>query len=215
MRRLFFAGAMFCILSTVAARADVVSTFDTGAQGWTANDAVGHDYTAAWVSTGGNPGGFLSGNEDDPNGGTGYFIAPSAYNGNLSQYLGGTLSYQINVIAGTEYFDDVDVMISSGSSTASWSSHVNPVGDGWATFTVQLNQANFGSDIASILANVTSFQIRGEFIGGPEEEGLDNVSLTAATSAVPEPSTWAMMILGFAGLGYLNLRQWRRHAVAV
>jgi laminin B (domain IV)/PEP-CTERM motif-containing protein len=214
VKRFLLAAAVFGVFGATAARADIVSTFDAGAEGWTALDAVGHDYTASWVSTGGNPGGFLSGNETDPNSGTGYFIAPSAYNGNLTAYLGGTLSYQINVISGTAYYDDVDVMISNGADTASWSSHVNPVGQGWDTFTVQLNQTNFGSDIATILANVTSFKIRGEFIGGPEEEGLDNVSLTAATSAVPEPSTWAMMLLGFAGLGFVGYMQGSRSAVA-
>ena len=35
--------------------------------------------------------------------------------------------------------------------------------------------------------------------------------------AVPEPSTWAMMLLGFAGLGFMayrrrNLSCWRSHA---
>ena len=38
---------------------------------------------------------------------------------------------------------------------------------------------------------------------------LDNVSLTA----VPEPSTWAMMILGFAGLGFAGYRKTKRGVV--
>jgi hypothetical protein len=33
--------------------------------------------------------------------------------------------------------------------------------------------------------------------------GLDNVNFTEFTAAVPEPSTWAMMILGFAGVGFM------------
>lgn len=33
-------------------------------------------------------------------------------------------------------------------------------------------------------------------------------------SAVPEPSTWAMLILGFAGLGFISLRQKTRSAQA-
>jgi hypothetical protein len=32
--------------------------------------------------------------------------------------------------------------------------------------------------------------------------------------AVPEPSTWAMMLLGFAGLGYAGYRKARQVAVA-
>ena len=39
---------------------------------------------------------------------------------------------------------------------------------------------------------------------------LDNVALTA----VPEPSTWALLLLGFAGLGYAAFRQGRRTAVS-
>ena len=35
---------------------------------------------------------------------------------------------------------------------------------------------------------------------------LTNVSITLA-SAVPEPSTWAMMILGFAGVGFMTYRR--------
>jgi hypothetical protein len=30
------------------------------------------------------------------------------------------------------------------------------------------------------------------------------------SSAVPEPSTWAMMLIGFAGLGFVGYRQARR-----
>jgi hypothetical protein len=37
---------------------------------------------------------------------------------------------------------------------------------------------------------------------------LDNVSLaTASVGAVPEPATWAMMLLGFGGIGLMALRK--------
>jgi PEP-CTERM motif len=52
------------------------------------------------------------------------------------------------------------------------------------------------------------------FSGGVEtytfgQGGSDNVTSrgTVAISAVPEPSTWAMMILGFFGVGFLAYRQ--------
>jgi hypothetical protein len=41
---------------------------------------------------------------------------------------------------------------------------------------------------------------------GVDTEYFDNVSLNV-TSAVPEPSTWAMMILGFAGVGFMAYRR--------
>jgi PEP-CTERM motif len=45
--------------------------------------------------------------------------------------------------------------------------------------------------------------------GAPPFALIDSVSLN-----VPEPSTWAMMLLGFAGLGYAGLRR-RRNAISV
>jgi hypothetical protein len=48
--------------------------------------------------------------------------------------------------------------------------------------------------------------------GGPPFSLLDGVSLS---SSVPEPSTWAMMFIGFAGLGFAGLRSRRRSAISV
>jgi hypothetical protein len=42
-------------------------------------------------------------------------------------------------------------------------------------------------------------------------EGLGGVSV-ALTSTIPEPSTWSMMLIGFAGLGFAGYRKSRRPA---
>jgi hypothetical protein len=47
---------------------------------------------------------------------------------------------------------------------------------------------------------------------GTENLFLNNVAFGAAVSTIPEPSTWAMMILGFAGIGFLSYRGSRRSA---
>ncbi len=44
------------------------------------------------------------------------------------------------------------------------------------------------------------------FRNDPAFDGLDNFSVTA----VPEISTWLMMLAGFAGLGFVGYRQGRR-----
>jgi hypothetical protein len=206
------ATALALVLSVAQASASsIVENFDNpvaGANGWTAVDAQTNDYDVGYSATQGNPGGYLIGSEDDPRGGTGYWIAPSKFLGNLSAYLGGTLSYDIKVFVGTDYFNDVVVILTGNGKTASWSSNVNPVGDGWVTLSVKLDNASgdfTGDSVAAILSDVTKLQIRGEFISGAEQEGLDNVSLM--TAAVPEPSTWAMMILGFCGLGFMAYRK--------
>ena len=38
----------------------------------------------------------------------------------------------------------------------------------------------------------------------------DSTALTATITAVPEPSTWAMIILGFAGVGFMSYRRSRK-----
>ena len=49
--------------------------------------------------------------------------------------------------------------------------------------------------------------IRGSFAGGPSDIGLIGASAPLFSSAVPEPSTWAMMLIGFAGLGAVLRRR--------
>lgn len=45
------------------------------------------------------------------------------------------------------------------------------------------------------------------FRDDPAFLGLDSFSVTSTVSAVPEASTWTLMILGFAGLGLTRLRR--------
>jgi hypothetical protein len=197
-----------------ASASSIVEDFNdtgAGANGWTAIDHLTFDYSSQYSATGGKTGGYLAGGETNPLGGTGYFVAPStsAFHGDLSTYVGGTLSFDIKVFEGTKlnYFDDNDVMISGNGSTLLFATHINPAeapGDGWVHFSIALTTANFGSNLATVLANVSNFELRGEFIDGVEKEGIDNVTLT---TAVPEPSTWAMMILGFCGVGFMAYRR--------
>jgi hypothetical protein len=55
-------------------------------------------------------------------------------------------------------------------------------------------------------ANSSSTTI--EFLGDSsitsEYDGLDNVSVTAAITGVPEPATWAMILIGLVGLRALK-----------
>jgi hypothetical protein len=41
-----------------------------------------------------------------------------------------------------------------------------------------------------------------------------NLVIASSTGATPEPATWALMLLGFAGLGYAGFRQSRAHALS-
>lgn len=55
----------------------------------------------------------------------------------------------------------------------------------------------------NFIADGTSNTINFSEINGPSYIGLDDVSVTA----VPEPATWAMMLLGFASVGFLAYRR--------
>jgi hypothetical protein len=190
-------------------QANLSSTFDTGAQGWTGDDPTNHDWNttntgAGWQGSGGNPGGFLEGVEIYAAGGTGYFMAPNSWLGNWSQYKGGTLQYDIKIISGTSYFSDSDVRIYNGSSYLACTV-TNGYWSGWQTFELNLTPAIFGvsdSFFDGIMSNVTAFWIRGEYISGPEAEGLDNVKLNA-----PVPIPGAVWLFGS---GLLGLTGWRR-----
>jgi hypothetical protein len=79
---------------------------------------------------------------------------------------------------------------------------------------------NFASLTPSINAPLSYFQANddAEFSYGFEETGstffdtsffgvITGVVVADAAPAVPEPSTWAMMILGFAGIGFMAYRR--------
>jgi PEP-CTERM motif len=56
-----------------------------------------------------------------------------------------------------------------------------------------------GVQVSAMIDPIFSSDFGGEFAFSP--------GVFAATSAVPEPSTWAMMILGFAGVGFMAYRR--------
>jgi PEP-CTERM motif-containing protein len=49
----------------------------------------------------------------------------------------------------------------------------------------------------------------GPYVGGNAASAIDNLSV----ATVPEPSTWAMMLLGFSGIGYLAYRRRNQRAL--
>src|SRR5580698_6964841 len=52
-------------------------------------------------------------------------------------------------------------------------------------------------------------------VGGTEYYNLQGSAMASATGAVPEPSTWAMGLLGFGGLGLIGWRKSRTNRLAV
>ena len=59
-------------------------------------------------------------------------------------------------------------------------------------------------DNATAFITDLTYEAAGNFTG----------TMTPVTVSVPEPSTWAMMLLGFAGLGFAGYRSTRRRAAS-
>jgi hypothetical protein len=77
------------------------------------------------------------------------------------------------------------------------------LGPDFATLNCGLACQGFGG-AATLEAGTYYLQIAG--VGGGTS-GYGGTLSTAAVGAVPEPSTWAMMLLGFVGLGYMGMRR--------
>lgn len=189
-------------LSALPARADISSTFDTDLQGWTGlGGSVSHaaggyllqqDTQSTWMSV----------------------VAPAAYHGNLSAYLGGTLSFDgLNAngaaadLASAPWFGRVTV---SGPGGSAWRAVAGigpgqpPVNGGWQTYVTTLEAAGWTGNLGAALANVTSMTVSLEFNDDIVElAGFDNFRV----SAVPEPGTWALMLGGLLALGRLPPRR--------
>jgi PEP-CTERM motif len=64
----------------------------------------------------------------------------------------------------------------------------------------------------SVSLGLTSFSLGGSGPNGNAPINEGNEVTVLSVSAVPEPSTWAMMILGFAGIGAMTYRHRKQSA---
>ena len=93
----------------------------------------------------------------------------------------------------------------------------NPEHSGAFTVTVKTNDGTFtdnlpggpGENFVTILAQGNETISSVAFTSSAGFGSFDQPRISGIASAVPEPSTWAMMLLGFAGLGFA-FRQSRR-----
>lgn len=86
--------------------------------------------------------------------------------------------------------------------------------DNFATFqtiasytTTPPSDAGIFNPVSATFTTTGAFQLRiidGSTAFSGNDFGVDNLSINAA---VPEPATWAMMILGFLGVGFMSYRR--------
>ena len=184
---LFLAGAAL-LFATPAAAQELVTNgnFESG--------------TLAGFTQFGNTG-FTGVNTSSASAGTfGAFFGPVGSVGGITQSLvtvagvSYSISFDLSNDGGTPNFFDVDF------GTSQLFSATDSGAFGFTSFST--------TAIATGASTTLSFAFRQD----PNFFSLDNISVTAVTDAVPEPGTWAMMLIGFAGAG-MALRRRRRPAM--
>ena len=143
------------------------------------------------VVSGGNPGGYVVGQDQNVAGTAWGFALPSKFLGDLTMFYGGLLTFDMLVVSGTPAAlptgaSDYLVRICSGATNCMvYRPSFTLSTSGWNSIAVSLEDGDFVSTVAGVmlkqvLAAVTSIQIRGEVASGSSNRaGLDNVLLTA------------------------------------
>ncbi|MCE5216122.1 hypothetical protein LLH03_03725 [bacterium] len=187
--------------------AAIQSNFTTDAEGWTTvRSSMTH------VDTGGHPGGYLV-FQDTVDGLSG-FAASNQYHGDLRAYNRGTVSFDMMTLdnytpnypeTGWVLFYDLDPTI-----PVSYIRDLVPTGEPspqnvWHSFSATLNWDQMTPDAAhpappseaawlDFLADVDNVVVFLDWnVVADERAGFDSFRLTEGPSAVPEPSSWALL----------------------
>jgi gliding motility-associated-like protein len=198
------------ILISICIHAQISSTFNANAEGWTAPDA---NPAIAYSAAGGNPGGYVSGNPFFFNFGAGtiyvpfYFVAPTLYYGNRSAYYNGTLRYDVqqSTTGAPNQYAEVSIANNLGIVLYYYPpvSNQPPAAPSWATYTVVLNNAlgywkttNNPAGVAAtevqlqgVLADLANLSIRGLYRDANVNGRLDNVRFTPPIIINTQPNS--------------------------
>lgn len=190
------------------ALAAVITTFETGLEGWTFTNTV--PPTPTWNAAGGNPNGWVF--VDNNEGAAAFAVAPASYLGNLLSYSGGTIRFDAILLTGNGQWSNVNdfgnVVITgpNGTARADLAPEPTPVGM-WLTFSAPFTAAAFGLTQTQwdiLLSNVMSFSISLESTFGAETNGIDNVMLLSSAEAIPEPAVSLLVAGGLIGIWLLK-----------
>lgn len=189
------------------------STFDSGGEGWRLLSTLGHNGPVIWSLTGGNPGGFIHG--QDPDTSAFGFAAPAKFLGSISAAYGHPLTFDIASMlmpeqptswVGLRGTNGLELVCSYAAPTSVYPAwHSRSIGmseaAGWVRVTD--GQPPTYAQFSSVLSDLEGLVIGAEFVDGFTNDisGLDNVSL------VPEPVTLSLLALG--GLAMVH-HGWRR-----
>jgi hypothetical protein len=150
--------------------------------------------------------------------GTITFAAPLAANLNLASETPVAFSFT----AGPETLTNLTFNPSPGFSRLLFSTDAAGNLTGWdivvglgggGQFNIENNQGIFGPNVGDQVAVGANFVGDANFDPGEAFALNRSAGQFTVTAAVPEPSTWAMMLLGFVGVGFVGYRRQRKQTV--
>jgi hypothetical protein len=167
---------------------EITSYFNQDDEGWRViGDAQGESAIPSYINKNGNPGGFISAN-DNIAGGVWYWSAPDKFLGNKSSAYGKKISFSLKQSSTDNQFDADDLVLVGANMKIVYNTSVNPEKN-WTEYSVTLsehegwtyNNVNGDkvnrNDLKKILSDLTAIYIRGEYVTGEDTGGLDSVTL--------------------------------------
>lgn len=168
-----------------------ISAFEQEGEGWTVvGDAQDGSAEPTRMTEGGNPGAYMSAN-DDVTGGTWYWSAPERYLGDQSAAYGQTLSFDLKQSVITSQFENDDIVLQGENLKLVFKLEAHP-GLDWTSYQVRLNdtagwkvnsldgETASAAQIQQVLSGLTQLWIRGEYVEGADTGGIDNIRLSKA-----------------------------------
>ncbi len=121
----------------------------------------------------------------------------------------------VTLTAGQTYFVGFENVLGLGLNIVDWFQGVNgPVGE-QPPGTVNLDGWWQGTPAGNNFTTFTPQMVGGELqVFSAPILNFSGTPITPPPTPVPEPSTWAMMLAGFVGLGFLGYRQTAKARVA-
>ncbi len=183
MRALVVAAAL-CLFACSGVPALNASTFEGDADGWTLS-GNGDVTTPRLERSGGNPGGHICG-QDAKDGDNWYFVAPQRYLGNATAAYGKRLTFDLKQGSIFNQIRGRDVVMNGGGLSVAFHFRQSP-GLDWTPVSVSVDdtsgwlleatgQPATSEELNTVLRNLTSLRLRGEFYDGPNDTAcLDNV----------------------------------------
>lgn len=219
LRHIILFPAFLACFGAAYVRPIAASTFDIDAEGWSVVDlptpiipsppTVLGTYSVNFISSGGNPGGYIS--MTDPSGNWFMFSAPNAFLGDKLSAFGRTLSFDMKTSPTPALAEHVAVVLVGLDDTLFFKA--SSPGSGWGTEEVllapngwRLNDQNAGPgptalEMQTVLSDLQALYISGDWVDGVETTGLDNVRI------VPIPAT--VFLLGSGLAGFAARQRWK------